>query len=770
MKRVLGIILLSLISVFGFGQQVNAPSPKSFAKSVSGQDASGFSLSGFGTTDILLCAIGLPQAPSGTTFSLVTTTGLTPATGYSMVGNKSRLAFTGTMANINNALATLKINTTSTAGVIQISVSATINPAGYYYNPSNGHFYRPVSTTATYPNAKLLSSQQTFKGQQGYLVTLTSSDEENFVILNVPQNNIWIALTDEVTEAQWKIDAGPEAGTLIKTSNGQTAGNIVGQYNNWCGGEPNNAGNEDYAVTKWGGGSCWNDLPAHFSNPYIIEFGTWTNPDDQTFTNFYSNSVSHSNGDIFRVSYNFSFLNLDETKFSIRTKALANGLWTPYTQNYKPLNGIGVVDMTNETDATTIQNGNKGSITATVGPPPAPGEAEWAYVNLDNSSRRLYIDLRKFGTTQPSDVSSISILDCYNGPVTYLSSDIYWAVYQINDPLTKVTDGTSIYVSSIRNAGYNNWAFTCNVSFTANMEMKKQGIEFKEPTSQELSTNLDAIVTVADVYLAFKQLADGGIFGNSNTYFTSPIQFMNADVDGNGVFNEADCFRLLQHLKGDKALLDTNNLSAFMKILKKSEYDAITNSNWTTYDNTTKNSYLNLTLANSNSLNAFSLNVFWKGDVNMSHSPSQTNGIGGRMNNISSITSQAVLNKTTSSNLPTSYIVSQLKGDSVILTIKFNPNGNQLSGAQYKVNYDKTILNFDKVIFKTTGSPTNFDNDRGGYINFGSLLTDGNILENIEYQIVFKTSQKLNNSLGLVSISDNQAVSLNGNVYKIKMQ
>jgi hypothetical protein len=197
------------------------------------------------------------------------------------------------MANINNALASLKVNTGSTLGNVQISVTATVNPVGYYYNPINGHFYRPISTTATYDNAKALSASQTFKGQTGYLVTITSANEEAFIISNVPQTNIWFALTDRVQEGFWRIDAGPENGTLIKTQNGQTAGNIVGQYNNWCGGEPNNAGDEDFAVTKWGGGSCWNDLPgsASWSNPYIVEFGTWANPEQQTFTDFYSANV-----------------------------------------------------------------------------------------------------------------------------------------------------------------------------------------------------------------------------------------------------------------------------------------------------------------------------------------------------------------------------------------------------------------------------------------------------------------------------------------------
>ncbi len=36
----------------------------------------------------------------------------------------------------------------------------------------------------------------------------------------------------EVIDGRWVIDAGPEKGTLMKTQNGQTNGNIQGVYNN----------------------------------------------------------------------------------------------------------------------------------------------------------------------------------------------------------------------------------------------------------------------------------------------------------------------------------------------------------------------------------------------------------------------------------------------------------------------------------------------------------------------------------------------------------
>ena len=290
MRRLLTILFV-LFSLTSFAQSISAPPGRTYQVSTSGQDASGFVISGF-TSETLLTSIGLVNPPSGTTFSILTTTGLTRATGYNTWTNITRISFTGTQANINNALATLKINTGSTLGNVQISVSTTINPTGYYYNATNGHFYRPIATGATYTDSKILAAQQTFKGQTGYLLTITSADEQNFIIANVPQNNIWFALSDRLQEGYWRIDHGPENGTLVNIGN-YNGNPQPGTYQNWCGGEPNNAGGEHYAVTKWGGGGCWNDLP-NWSNPYVIEFGTWANPADQTFTGFYSANTTNT--------------------------------------------------------------------------------------------------------------------------------------------------------------------------------------------------------------------------------------------------------------------------------------------------------------------------------------------------------------------------------------------------------------------------------------------------------------------------------------------
>jgi hypothetical protein len=125
MKKLL-VVLFLFISFLGFGQSVSAPDPKSFTVNTTGQDASGFELTGFSSTETLLTSISLVNPPSGTTFYLNTTTGLTAASGFTLSGNKTKLVFTGTMASINTTLASLKVNTGLQVAAVGVSSAAQI--------------------------------------------------------------------------------------------------------------------------------------------------------------------------------------------------------------------------------------------------------------------------------------------------------------------------------------------------------------------------------------------------------------------------------------------------------------------------------------------------------------------------------------------------------------------------------------------------------------------------------------------------------------------
>lgn len=763
MKQLL-VTLFLFITFLASGQSVNAPDAKSFLVNTTAQDASGFTLSGFNATDNLLCAIGLPTAPSGTTFYLNVTTGLTAASGFTLSGNKTKLVFTGTMANINTALASLKVNTTATVGVVQLSVSATVNPTGYYYNPNNGHFYKPVTTGTYYTLARAAAETTTFKGQQGYLVTITSADEDAFIIANVPQSNIWFACTDEVTEGRWIIDAGPEKGTLIKTSNGQYAGNVQGQYNNWAGGEPNNSGNEDYPVTKWGGGTQWNDLPNTFNCAYVIEYGTWTNPDNQTFTEFYSNSVSYSNGETLRALFNFNFVNVDETNFGASIASSTDSVDFFSNGSKTLLNGVGRVDLTSQIDITQVAGvGSKGTIVA--------GQVEWSYMNIWNNTTYIYIDGRKLGGVQPTDIKEVKVLDLYDGPVTFYSWDGTWAVYSLPVSVPKLTDGTSTFNSYIRNGG-GYYAFACDVSFSSVLKNKHHIIQVNTKdnfNSTDQQTIYNNIVTISDAYLAFKQFSDRGLLGNESKYFTTGIQFHNADVDDDGLFTEADCYKLLEHVTGGwtkSILYPSPNLMNVIKIVKPSTYDAMNIQNWNTYSpQSLRNNVIPFTFTNG-VLNNYEYNVSWKGDVNLSHSPTPTvSVIASNSLRTMSVTTNTILNEINAS------IMGENVGGKLVVTISVNPLQQELVGTQFQLNYDKTSLTFDKVEFTTKGNPTNFGTDMGDYVKLGSLITDGltTLDKTTEYKITFTPKIGLNGILGLTSVTSTDAVNKNGTQLKVKM-
>jgi hypothetical protein len=110
----------------------------------------------------------------------------------------------------------------------------------------NGHsYYRSTG------NAFWTAARQACANMGGYLVTVTSAAENNFLFNLWPSG--WIGLTDEVVEGQWRWVTGEPY-----------------SYSSWNPGEPNNAGNEDYV--QFVGSGRWNDLPNNQALPYVIEF------------------------------------------------------------------------------------------------------------------------------------------------------------------------------------------------------------------------------------------------------------------------------------------------------------------------------------------------------------------------------------------------------------------------------------------------------------------------------------------------------------------
>lgn len=166
-------------------------------------------------------------------------------------------------------------------------------------NPENGHFYEFVTNEGiSWTDARTAADgRPTYLGKRGYLATITTQAEQDFIQSRVSGNG-WIGASDEAVEGDWRWLTGPEG--LAANDNGGTGqlywrGNstgaaINGRYNNWDlqRNEPNNTttNGEDYAhiVGNANAGNIgkWNDLPdqqdytnigAYRPQGYVVEYG-----------------------------------------------------------------------------------------------------------------------------------------------------------------------------------------------------------------------------------------------------------------------------------------------------------------------------------------------------------------------------------------------------------------------------------------------------------------------------------------------------------------
>ena len=101
-----------------------------------------------------------------------------------------------------------------------------------------------------------------------------------------------------------------------------------------------------------------------------------------------------------------------------------------------------------------------------------PGEVEWSVVNVNSygtNISQMLIDIREFtnGIT-PQQIKSIQLLDVYTGPVEFISNDGTWATYKVPSSLSKLTDGTSNYISSIRSMSNNEYGLRTEFEFNVN--------------------------------------------------------------------------------------------------------------------------------------------------------------------------------------------------------------------------------------------------------------------------------------------------------------
>lgn len=237
-------------------------------------------------------------------------TNTTKITGVYTTNGILTLKGEATAAEYETALRSVTFSTTSndaTDRIIRFSLGSAL-PF------TNGHFYEyvKVSSRIFWEDAKAAAEQRNFFGRQGYLVTITSQQENEFV-KEKTQGLGWIGAQDIERKnggsGDWRWVTGPEGLAdngqglkFYKGYNGAGAGPVEGRYNNWQTGEPNNHGGTEYVAHIFGPvpvgtAGLWNDYSPTNTGVlgYVVEYGGMPNDSNIQISAAKTVVISHVN-------------------------------------------------------------------------------------------------------------------------------------------------------------------------------------------------------------------------------------------------------------------------------------------------------------------------------------------------------------------------------------------------------------------------------------------------------------------------------------------
>ncbi|MDX1384027.1 MAG: C-type lectin domain-containing protein [Thermoanaerobaculia bacterium] len=134
-------------------------------------------------------------------------------------------------------------------------------------NDANGHYYELVCNGAlTWDQAVAAASSSSYNSLPGHLATVTDEAEHDFLTATfgtIGTTDVWLGGSDAAVEGSWQWITGESWG----------APNWGDQ--NWCGGEPNNDGNQDCLTYQTDASDCWDDLECEEDEEvscYLVEY------------------------------------------------------------------------------------------------------------------------------------------------------------------------------------------------------------------------------------------------------------------------------------------------------------------------------------------------------------------------------------------------------------------------------------------------------------------------------------------------------------------
>ena len=142
----------------------------------------------------------------------------------------------------------------------------TLIPPAPIYNPENGHYYNVIfAPSITWEDAKDAAQSLSYSGMNGHLATITSPDENEFIITNIADDNCW-----------WLGGYQPDdtSDSMEPDGNWHWVTEEKWDYTNWPIDRPDNAWSGQNCLALWSGKN-WDDAsiddPSHIRG-YIVEY------------------------------------------------------------------------------------------------------------------------------------------------------------------------------------------------------------------------------------------------------------------------------------------------------------------------------------------------------------------------------------------------------------------------------------------------------------------------------------------------------------------
>ena len=152
-------------------------------------------------------------------------------------------------------------------GALMLVTAGTVQATPVQWTAGNGHWYEAIAFQGTWDAANEDAQQLSYNNLQGYLATLTSQAENDFVWEAVGVNRYWLGgyQTDKLDEPKghWAWVTGE-----------------TWDFTNWAlPWEPNNAGGDEDHIQFWNSNGTWNDEHnSRIELGYIVEYESLPNP------------------------------------------------------------------------------------------------------------------------------------------------------------------------------------------------------------------------------------------------------------------------------------------------------------------------------------------------------------------------------------------------------------------------------------------------------------------------------------------------------------